>query len=230
VPRVERRKLTDLAYDAVKGAILSGQLAMGERLVETRLAADLGMSRGPLREALQRLAKEGLVVERPHQGVIVAPLSAQDVADLYNVRLGLETVAVRLFVLRKGSTRELRQAIARMQRAVNSGDTETFVQADLDFHRHISQQSGNARLQRMFEDLQGPLQMIIALGDLHERLDAVAAAHAAIVDALERGDERQAVALSEAGIMSGVREFVAEMQEGDAGASQLQVLTPSTGT
>src|SRR5260221_8801210 len=88
---VARRKLADLAYDAIHASIVGGGFAMGERLVETKLAAELGMSRAPVREALRRLLEEGLVVERPHHGMFVRSFAAHEIVDLYNVRLALET-------------------------------------------------------------------------------------------------------------------------------------------
>ncbi len=84
------------AYERVRQMILSGQLAMGSRIVETRIAAELGQSRTPIREALRRLSADGLVVFRPNRGYEVRCYSPADVAEIYSCRVLLESEAVRL--------------------------------------------------------------------------------------------------------------------------------------
>lgn len=131
---VHRDRLADQAHGAIREAIITGKFDTGERLIETRLAADLGMSRAPVREAIQRLAEEGLVTEHPHQGTFVTILTADDVVDFYNVRLGIETTAVRLFMRRACSTEPLRAKIQTMPRAAARRDANSVVRAELEFH------------------------------------------------------------------------------------------------
>ncbi len=149
---VHRDRLADQAHAATREAIITGQFDTGERLIETRLAADLGMSRAPIREAIQRLAEEGLVTERPHQGTFVTVLTADDVVDLYNVRLGIETTAVRLFMRRGCSTEPLRAKIEAMSRAAARRDANSVVRAELEFHRMICEGSANDLLVRLFSE------------------------------------------------------------------------------
>ena len=115
---VPRQKLADLAYDAIRDSITAGDFAMGERLVETRLASELGMSRAPVREALRRLLEEGLVIERAHHGMFVRSFDGAEIVDLYNARVALEAAALRLFVRRGSSTAPLREQIERRRQAV----------------------------------------------------------------------------------------------------------------
>jgi DNA-binding GntR family transcriptional regulator len=202
---VERKRLTDLAHEAIRESITAGNVEMGQRLVETQLAEELGMSRAPIREALRRLAEEGLVVEHPHHGTSVATLTADDVADLYNVRLGLEVVGLRCFMRRSGPIGPLRDRIDRMAKAAARGDRAGVVRAEFEFHRHIAKESGNAVLAKLFSDLEGRLTMVMALDDeSFEDLHEVAAEHEPIVEALEAGDERRAVDLFEEHLVSTV--------------------------
>src|SRR5919107_6333469 len=85
--------LVELAYRSIRDSILSGYLPMGSRLLDTRLAQELEISRGTVRDALTRLVDEGLVVEQPRQGMFVREFGPQDVIDIYNVRIALEPVA-----------------------------------------------------------------------------------------------------------------------------------------
>lgn len=202
---VERKRLTDLAHAAIRESITAGHVGMGQRLVETQLAEELGMSRAPIREALRRLSEEGLVVEHPHHGTSVATLTADDVADLYNVRLGLEVVGLRCFVRRECPIGPLRDRIERMAKAAARGDRAGVVRAEFEFHRHIAEKSGNALLTKLFADLEGRLTMVMALDDqAFEDLHDVAAEHVPIVEALEAGDERLAVDLFEEHLVSTV--------------------------
>lgn len=185
---------------------------MGERLVETRLAEELAMSRAPVREALQRLVKERLVEETPHHGTFVTALSAANITDLYNVRLGLEVTALRLFMGREASTAPLWQAIGRMEHAAAGQDMQGVVRAELGFHRCIVEQSGNAVLSELYTDLEGRLLMVLALDDASfERLQDVAAEHVPVVEAIEHRDELHAVTVFEEHLVSTVDEVLDRM-------------------
>lgn len=213
---VERTRLADRAHAALRQSIISGVFPMGERLIETQLAAQLNMSRAPIREALRGLAQEGLVVEHPHQGAFVATLSAEDVTDLYNVRIGIETTALRLFIRRGESTAPLREAIRAMQRAAERGDVARVAEAEFGFHRTICTGCGNPLLARLFSEVEGRVLMVIALDDaMFEELREVADEHVPVVEAIEARDEAQAVRVFEEHLVSTVGELL-ERLGGDA--------------
>ena len=134
------------AADAIRGLIAVGQVAGGERLVESRLAEQLGVSRGPVRDALRLLTAEGLVRDEPRRGTFVVRLTEQDVIDIYDLRIAVETAAVRLILRRDDQERfaVLRHAIEDM-RAV-SRDAPLAAEADLRFHGAVCEVSGNSRL------------------------------------------------------------------------------------
>jgi DNA-binding GntR family transcriptional regulator len=216
-----RTRLTDLALEALRSSILNGDFAMGERLVETQLASELEMSRAPIREALQRLRQEGLVEERPHQGTFVCSLGAADVADLYNTRLGLEVVAIRLFVRGKKPTAPLWSEITAMERAAAKGARSQVVGHEMDFHRHIVGGADNHYLERVFRELEGQALLAMALDDAAIDLEEIAAEHVPVVEAIETGDEATAARAYHAHIVSTVDDVLERL-----GGSTGVVLAP----
>src|SRR5438445_9257378 len=98
--RLENLTLWQRVYDHLREEILTGRLKPGAELGEVPLSEQLGVSRGPLREAIGRLAAEGLVTVRPRRGAVVRSLSKEEFLELYQVREGLEAMAVRLAVPR----------------------------------------------------------------------------------------------------------------------------------
>jgi DNA-binding GntR family transcriptional regulator len=202
---VERKRLVDLAHDAIRESIVGGRFSMGERLVETQLAHDLGMSRAPIREALRRLAQEGLVEDQPHRGALVARMSASNISDLYNVRLGVETIGLRLFIKREAPTKPLWRAIADMEKAAERNHMAGVVTGEFEFHHSIAVAAENHLLMSIFGDLEGQLMMALALDDAtFEQLGEVPAEHVPIVEAIDAGDELRAVVAFEEHLVSSV--------------------------
>ncbi|HEY1778751.1 MAG TPA: GntR family transcriptional regulator [Solirubrobacteraceae bacterium] len=202
---VEHHRLADQAHEAIRGSILAGGFEPGERLVETRLASDLGMSRAPIREALQRLSKEGLVLERAHRGTFVLELGVVDIIDIYNLRLGLEATGLRLFMKRGATTTKLWTRIEQMERAADRDDIAAIVRAEFAFHRYIAEEAGNPFLTKVFSELEGRLMLVIAIDDAaFLRLHDVPAEHVPVVEAIETGDELRAVTVFEEHLLSTV--------------------------
>ncbi len=133
--------------DALREAILTGRYAPGTRLVQDDLAEAFGISRIPLREALRRLEGEGLVVISPNRGAIVRPLAPKDVVDLYELRLALESLALRRAAERyadlRASTKQ-RHALARQ--AIAARNLTALFRLDRDFHSDVALASDNPHL------------------------------------------------------------------------------------
>jgi len=212
LPRIDRRRLGDLAYEEVRKRIVSGDFAMGSRLNEVRLANDLGVSRAPVREALRRLSEEGLVVERPHLGAVVRELDASSLVDLYNVRAALESLAIRLATRQRMDTKPLRAIIRRMAAAAESGDYALVARHELDFHSVITNNSGNAVLMGIFHSLEGQVLMGLALDDSgYQDLEEVAREHQPLVEAIELGDEHAAAEQMQAHVLSTIGNLIARL-------------------
>ena len=137
----------DGVVDALREAILVGRYQPGERLLQEEVAEALGISRIPLREALRRLEGEGLVVISPNRGAIVRPLGPKDVVDLYDVRLALETLAVRRAAERYADLREATETRrAAALRALDQGNLATLFHLDRDYHAELAAASQNPHL------------------------------------------------------------------------------------
>ncbi len=209
LPRIDRRRLGDLAYEEVRKRIVSGDFPMGSRLNEVRLASDLGVSRAPVREALRRLSEEGLVVERPHLGAVVRELDATSLVDLYNVRAVIESLATRLATRRQMDVRPLRAGIRRMAAAAKSNDYALVARHELEFHSLITNQCGNRLLIGIFRALEGQVLMGLALDDSgYPDLELVAREHEPLVDVIESGDEQAAAVMMQEHILSTVGSIV----------------------
>jgi DNA-binding GntR family transcriptional regulator len=187
---------------ALREAIADGTLAAGTRLGEVRLAGELGVSRGPLREAMQRLTQEGLLVSVRNRGIFVAELSDEQVRDVYVARAAVERAAAGEILRRDpaDAAERLRPVLATMAQASGAGDgtsagddgdgdDDAVGRADLAFHQLLVELSGSPRLVRMHSTLLTETRMCLrALRRTYRRPDARVAEHRAIVDALEAGD------------------------------------------
>jgi DNA-binding GntR family transcriptional regulator len=163
LPSIRQESLCELAYRSLRESIVNGRLAAGSRLVETELAHDLGISRGPLREALSRLAEEGLLIQKPRRGTFVRTLNGDDLVNLYNFRLGIETVAVRLVVRNRRPLDPLADVIDRMRHAAAAGDFESVVEAEFRFHERICELSENPYLLEAIRGLSARLRMALSM-------------------------------------------------------------------
>lgn len=184
----------------LREAIADGTLAAGARLGEVRLAGELGVSRGPLREAMQRLTQEGLLVSVRNRGIFVAELSDEQVRDVYVARAAVERAAVAEILRRDpaAAAARLRPVLASMAQppgdtdgtdSPEGGDDDAVGRADLAFHQLLVELSGSARLIRMHATLLTETRMCLrALRRTYRRPDARFAEHRAIVDTLEAGD------------------------------------------
>jgi DNA-binding GntR family transcriptional regulator len=183
---VSRTSLREQVKDLLLERILKHQYAPGERLVETRIAQELGISQAPVREALRELESLRFVESAPFRGAWVREVSDRELAEVYPIRAALEDVAARLAAERmKGGVAVLEREVARMAEAE---DLREQVEHDVRFHQLIVEASGNARLIELWESLQVESRTTITA--LRTGLDPVEVArmHEPIVDALRRAD------------------------------------------
>jgi DNA-binding GntR family transcriptional regulator len=195
---VENLTLWQRVYDHLRAEILSGRLEPGAELAEVALSEQLGVSRGPLREAIGRLASEGLVTVRPRRGAVVRSLSKEEFVELYQVREALEMLAVRLAVPRLGAegVTALEELVATMAAHAERGEIGEFFEANSAFHVRLVEASGNAKLLELYEQLLAQLgRYRLRSLTLRGNLDRSVAEHAAILRAAKRGDADRAAHL-----------------------------------
>ncbi|WP_139317089.1 MULTISPECIES: GntR family transcriptional regulator [unclassified Pseudonocardia] len=210
-----------LATDALRGMIFSGELALGERLVETRLTERLGVSRPPLREALQTLAHEGLVVTHPRRGATVRTLTRHDVFEIVTLREELESFAVQLALPVRSEARleRCREALRVFEAAGRAGDETRFMQRKFDFHLEIVALAGHSRITETYRSLSFQMLLCFALNraarrDVETLLDNVER-HRELLEVIEAGDPEDARrALAEHGHGSFLLDVVDQLDGG----------------
>ncbi|WP_433667410.1 GntR family transcriptional regulator [Nocardia sp. CA-136227] len=160
-----KKSLRDRAYEELRDRIIDLRMSPGQRLVERDLAAELEISRIPLREALQMLEREGLVVIVPRQGAIVAPFTVADVRDLFDVRESLEVLAARLAAERAtdADLAALRDQLTAAREATARGEQPEIAAANAGFHAMIVEISGNPLLQSLLRPLESRVQWLFHL-------------------------------------------------------------------
>jgi DNA-binding GntR family transcriptional regulator len=191
-PRPSRTLFSDSAYRAIKQRIMSNEYPGGYQVLEEELARDLGISRTPLKEALLALQSEGLVRLVPRRGVMIVPLTANDVSEIYRVLEALEDLAIGLIGERYDSKRDidaLRVEVAAMQAALRTDDLDAWAAADERFHSRLVAASGNARLAHAAQTLLWQSQRF-RMFTLRLRDKPVKSTknHAALVKAMREGD------------------------------------------
>jgi DNA-binding GntR family transcriptional regulator len=195
VAPARRRGLADEVADRVRDAIFDGAYAPGSQLREVELAEALGVSRGPVREALLKLEREGLVRGEWHRGTTVTSLSEVDVAELDSLRAALEQLAVGLVIDRAPGLAAVDAAVARMERAA---DEHEMVRCDLAFHDAIYAAAGHRRLGEAWQAIRSQvhLYLLTRIGvDTAGYLAGIPAEHRQLVDALRAGDREAALEL-----------------------------------
>lgn len=197
---VPRRSTVEIVYDEIRSAILYGALGPGNQLGEADLAGQLGVSRGPLREAMQRLVQEGLLHSEPHRGLFVVTLGENDVEDVYQARLAIERAACRLILLRNRGEALVRltEALQGLVEAARERDRVAMSDADQEFHAVLVSASGSPRLQRMADTLLVETRMCLnALQEKYPEPRDLVEEHRVLVDAISDGDEERLYRLIE---------------------------------
>ncbi|MDA1366979.1 GntR family transcriptional regulator [Glycomyces algeriensis] len=213
---VRRTSTVDLIADRLRDAVVDGSLPPGAALGEAELAFQLGVSRGPLREAMQRLTAEGLLVIPRRRGLAVRTMTPEDVRDIHWLRARIEPELARRILARPLAERktvlaELGAEVKRMQRALKKHDARALGDAYLDFHRGLAAWGGSIRLARMMSTLL--IETRLCTFSMYEHFEVavdLVPEHAAFVEALAAEDAERFNALMCAHLDAEVRRLLAE--------------------
>ncbi len=193
--QVPHKSLREAALAAIRQAISGGDLKPGQRLVESDIAEQMGISRAPVREALCQLETEGLVVSEPHRGTFVTEVSATDLWEIYTLRAAIERLAVRL-VTEKASAEmlaQLQQAVADMAQAAHEGDLSRLAALDMSFHETLCRASGHSRLLATWLSMTAQIRIFIDLtSTLYLPADEVVCLHTEVVEHIQNGRAEEA--------------------------------------
>lgn len=190
-PMMESRPIREIAYEVLKKAIITGEIPAGERIVETDYADRLHISRTPLREALRKLERDGLVEYVMRRGVIVHAFTTEDVEQIYTIRNCLEMLTLPDIIA--NATVEdiagLREFLAKMDELDQKNDVEALSPLARDFHTAITSISGKSRILRVIEGQDEYIRRFSAMAIRQEdRRSQAHAEHHRLVDLIEQKD------------------------------------------
>jgi DNA-binding GntR family transcriptional regulator len=203
--------LVDAAYAEIRRRILDNRWAPGHQALEQALALELGMSRTPVREALIRLANEGLVEVVPRHGMRVLPVSPSDMQEIYEILTSLEAMAAELVARRAPAAAELaplEKASRDMDKALKKDDLDAWAEADERYHRHLIELCGNRKLAAIVYNYwdRAHRARMFTLRLRPKPVDSTRE-HLAVVEAIRRGDAVAARELHRAHRERGSREL-----------------------
>ncbi|MCP3954934.1 MAG: GntR family transcriptional regulator [Desulfobacterales bacterium] len=161
----ERKSLGQHVLETLRQAIIGGNMAAGSRMVENRIAESLGISRTPVREALHKLEREGLIKKQPRGGFIVLGLDSTDIEETFGIRSILESYAARLAAEnhRPEELASLEKKIEAYQKSLEKGETEALLRINTEFHDMLYALSRSPRLIRMINDLRDQIYRFRAM-------------------------------------------------------------------
>lgn len=214
VEELPRRLLKQRAYDVIKQQIQENELAAGTFLSERQLASQLGMSKTPVKAALERLESEGFVAVSPQQGIVVLDVSVHEIADQFEIRLALETFVLRSVAgrLNTDQVRRIRENLDAQQLAADNENISAAVELDAEFHA-------------LFCEFMGNLEIVRVMARLRERI------HRVIMHVFRQDVSRLKVSLEEhksiaAAVLHGDSELAAKCIEEHLQYGKQQLLSP----
>jgi DNA-binding GntR family transcriptional regulator len=187
--------LSKKAYEAIRKSILSGDWKIGEIYNEKAIAADLGISRTPVREALLELASQGLIIFLPRRGLMVNRFTRCDVDEIFELRKAIELAAV--VKITKASPPfdlfEIEESLLLQKKTAKQKDYTAFMEADRSFHTYFSKLTNNRRLIGILENLRDMIHLMGTKAlSLEGRALAVIEEHQAIFEAVKKGNVEEA--------------------------------------
>jgi DNA-binding GntR family transcriptional regulator len=191
-----RSNLREQIKDVILQRIVAGEYSPGARLVETRIAQELGVSQAPVREALRDLEQLGCIVHEPFRGCSVRAFSAEDLLEAFPVRAALEALAARLAAERitEDELLHLAELLDRMRGAAQRGDAHDQSQANASFHATIVHAARNATLERQWSFLEPYSRTYLTVSQPGTDLLAMSERHVPILEALRARDAEAAAA------------------------------------
>jgi DNA-binding GntR family transcriptional regulator len=191
-----RSNLREQIKDVILQRIVAGEYPQGARLVETRIAQELGVSQAPVREALRDLEQLGCIVHEPFRGCSVRAFSAEELLEAFPVRAALEALAARLAAERitEDELLHLAELLERMRGAAHRGDAHDQSQANASFHATIVRAARNATLERQWSFLEPYSRTYLTVSQPGLDLIALSERHVPILEALRVRDGEAAAA------------------------------------
>ena len=191
-PFEESNRLSDRIYLRLRDQVMTGALEPGQRLVESQIARDFGVSQAPIRDALKRLANDGLIIQPPRRGSFVASVDEAEARRIYKTRELLEPYAAKEFaaVARDVDHELLRTIVQKMHEAAASNDLPRLVDFDVQFHRTIYHGSNHPLLPRIWTSFEHLMRIFTPRSNRlrYNSLSEIADTHVVLLDAIEAAE------------------------------------------
>jgi DNA-binding GntR family transcriptional regulator len=212
--RIEPRTLKANVTEILRQSIIDGSLAPGTEFNQAQLAERLGVSRGPIREAMGQLEQEGLIESTPYKVVVITRLTRRYVEEIYSVRTALEELAIERAIdrLTDKDLAYFDEIIAEMRRAARQGDKNRMVELDLHFHEYLLQIADHHLALKLWRVLEvGVRRCLHIRHEIYTFLDEVVGSHPTLVTALAEGDLEQTRAILHEHIAESVSHILASL-------------------
>src|SRR6056297_1383377 len=196
----EYKPLREVVFEVVRKSIILGKMEPGERLMETQLAEQLGVSRTPVREAIRKLELEGLVVMVPRRGAYVASMSVKDISETFEIRAALEGLAASLAVekITPDELESMEVNVLKMSQYIEEKNIEMIVETDEKFHDILISAGRNQKLSQMISLLREQIKRFrLASLSKDNRQSLVLGEHRQILEAIADRDQTRAQLLVE---------------------------------
>jgi DNA-binding GntR family transcriptional regulator len=216
VARVEARTLKANVTDILRQLIVEGTLAPGTEFNQAQIAEQLGVSRGPIREALGQLEQEGLVQSIPYKGVIITPLTRQYIEEIYSVRTALELLGLDRSIDRMTDEeiKHLDDIVDDMRAAARESDLNRLVEVDLYFHEYLLQQADHELALRLWRMLEvGIRRCLRTRHQIYTFLDEVVGSHPTLITAIEQRNKALAKQIMSDHVAESVTHILANWPE-----------------
>lgn len=210
------KPLSEIVFETLRDAIISQLLFPGERLMEIKLAEEMGVSRTPVREAIRKLELEGFVVMVPRKGAYVAEISRQDIREVFEIRCALEVLAVGLAAQRitEEELAEMNGYILKEAEETKANNLKSIIEIDAKFHGVLYKAARNQRLLQIINNLQEQLHRFRSASLARPGRDKIALEeHKEIIEALSRRDTDQAKDLAKKHIKKAEEAFLLSLEK-----------------
>lgn len=206
MPPFSLKSLAQQVAEKIENEIIEGRFQPGQRLLESTLSEQWNISRSPIREAMRILTGEGLLIFRSRKGTFVAPLSRNELENLYTIRASLESLAIFLTIKKNGATvlPELRQVQDELKKAVESGDYQTYRKLNTRFHNIYIQACDNPQLITMLHSLEKHTQRYRNKTTLKRGFADILENHEKIIQMIASGDADAAAEARKQRILSNI--------------------------
>ncbi len=191
-----RRRLADDVYDQIVDAIMNLAIGHDDRLIQEKLAADLGISRTPVREALLRLEQEGVLRKSAQGGFVLYQMSDQEVRELYQTRAAIEGQVARILAERHtpDNLKVLRKTITKEEKITSAANVREYFEANRNIHRKFVELANNRYLLEMFDMTWGKAMAFQLFAQIqYVDLEKSLGDHMVLVDVIETGDKIEAL-------------------------------------